>query len=347
MFDRNFRRSTSSVRVLIALAAERGMSGVECLSGTMLSPTDIECTATQELRVVRNLVERFGTGPGLGAEAGSRADIPLSGPWGLALLSSRTMRDAVDVMVRYLDHAAVSGRLTVVETAGGASARFDDAECPPDLRAFLAERILAGIKTIGSELFDSGIPAARVEFRHPTPADPSRYREIYGVEPIFGAETDAVSFDGRCLDLPVPKTNERARSACAQFCRDLLDRHRTRSGVVGAVRDLLVRTPGDIPDQIAVANELFMSPRTLSRRLNDEDASFRGLLDEVRQLMSEQLLAYTDLTTEQVAARLGYAEAASFIRAFRRWKGCPPQEFRLHGGRSSVPARAPVPAGAH
>ncbi|MFI7002230.1 AraC family transcriptional regulator [Nocardia sp. NPDC050175] len=347
MFDRDFRRSTSSVRVLIALAAERGMSAVECLSGTMLSPTDIECTATQELRVVRNVLERVGTEPGLGAEAGSRADIPVSGPWGLALLSSRTMRDAVDVMVRYLDRAAVSGRLTVEETAGVTSVRFDDAECPPDLRVFLAERILAGIKTIGSELFDTGIPSIRVEFRHATPADTSRYHEIYGVVPIFGAAADAVSFDGRSLDVPVPQTNERARSACVQLCRDLLDRHRTRSGVAGAVRDLLVRTPGNIPDQIAVANELFMSPRTLSRRLNDEDASFRGLLDEVRQLMSEQLLAYTDLTTEQVAARLGYAEAASFIRAFRRWKGCPPQEFRLHGGRSSVPTRAPVPAGAH
>ncbi|WP_433655360.1 AraC family transcriptional regulator [Nocardia sp. CA-128927] len=345
MFDRDLHRSTSSVRVLIALAEERGMSGVDCLSGTMLSPTDIECTARQELLVVRNLLERFGTEPGLGAQAGGRADVPLSGPWALALLSSRTARDAIDVMVRYLDRAFVSGRLVIEETAGTTRLRFDDSECPPDLRVFLAERIIAGIKTIGSEMFDTGIPCTRVEFRHAAPSDTSQYREIYGAEPIFGAEHDAMTFDGRSLDLPVPKTNERARSACAQLCRDLLDRHRTRSGVAGAVRDLLVRNPGDIPDQIAVANELFMSPRTLSRRLNDEDASFRGLLDEVRQLMSEQLLAYTDLTTEQVAARLGYAEAASFIRAFRRWKGCPPQEFRLH--RSPAPTRVPVPAGVH
>ncbi|MFI6042709.1 AraC family transcriptional regulator [Nocardia sp. NPDC051321] len=333
--------------MLITLAEERGMSSADCLSGTMLSPNDIECTATQELLAVRNLLERFGAEPGLGAEAGSSADIPLSGPWGLALLSSRTMGDAVDVMVRYLDRFSVSGRLLAEESGGVTRVRFDDAEGPPDLRVFLAERIIAGIKTIGSGVFESGIPATRVEFRHPAPASTGRYREIYGLEPLFGAETDAVSFDGRVLDLPVPATGERARGACVQFCRDLLDRHRTRSGVAGAVRDLLVRTPGTIPDQIAVANELFMSPRTLSRRLNEEDTSFRGLLDEVRQLMSEQLLAYTDLSTEQVAARLGYAEAASFIRAFRRWKGCPPQEFRLHGGRSPAPTRAPVPAGAH
>ncbi|MFE9576902.1 AraC family transcriptional regulator ligand-binding domain-containing protein [Nocardia sp. NPDC006044] len=343
MFDREFLRSTSGVRVLIALAEERGMSITECLSGTGLSATDIECTARQELLVVRNLLGRFGAEAALGAEAGRRAEIPLSGPWALALLSSRTARDALDVMARYLDRAFVSGRFLATESGGVLRLRLDDSECPSDLRVFLAERIIAALGAIGGELFDTGIPPARIEFRRPPPADPGGYREIYGVETIFGADTDAVSFDGRRLDRPIPATNERARGACAQLCRDLLDRHRTRAGVAGAVRDLLVRDPGVIPDQIAVANELFMSPRTLSRRLNEEDASFRGLLDEVRQLLSEQLLAHTDLTTEQVAARLGYAEAASFIRAFRRWKGCPPQEFRLHGGR----ALAPVAAGVH
>ncbi|QBS39636.1 AraC family transcriptional regulator [Nocardia sp. CS682] len=346
MFDRDFRRSTDGVRVLIGLAEERGMSGADCLSGARLSPADTECTAQQELLAVRTLLARCGAEPGLGAEAGGRADIPPYSPWGLALLSSRTLRDAIDVAASYLDRASVSGRLTVEETAGSLRLRFDDSESTPDVRAFLAERILAGIKTIGSTAGRTEIAPTRVEFRHRAPTDNSRYREIFAVAPIFGAETNAMSFDGRALDQAVPATDERARNTCAQFCRDLLDRHHARTGVAGTVRELLVRNPGDIPDQIAVANELFMSPRTLSRRLNEEQTSFRALLDEVRQLLSEQLLGHTDLTTEQVAARLGYAEAASFIRAFRRWKGCPPQEFRLHGGRAPGPTRAPVPVGA-
>ncbi|PXX57403.1 AraC family transcriptional regulator [Nocardia tenerifensis] len=347
MFDGEFRRGTAGVRALIALAEERGVSGADCLSGTMLTPGDIECTAEQELLVVRNVVERLGAEPGLGAAAGGRAELPPSGPWGLALLSSRTLGDAVDVAARYLDRTSISGRVIVEETANTTRVRFDRSECPPDLRAFLAERILAAVKTIGGEMFETGIPPARVEFRHAPPANLGRYREIFGMEPIFGAETDAMTFDRRALDLPAPKIRERARGACAQFCRELVDRQHTRSGVAGAVRNLLVRNPGAIPDQIAVANELFMSPRTLSRRLNEEDVSFRGLLDEVRQLMSEQLLVHTALSTEQVAARLGYAEAASFIRAFRRWKGCPPQEFRLHRDRAGAPPRAAVAAGVH
>ncbi|WP_406231302.1 helix-turn-helix domain-containing protein [Nocardia sp. NBC_01009] len=81
-----------------------------------------------------------------------------------------------------------------------------------------------------------------------------------------------------------------------------------------------------------------MSPRTLSGRLREEGTSFRVLVDEVRQMMSKALLTHTGMTTEQVAAQLGYAEAASFIRAFRRWGGRPPQEFRARASGSRASA---------
>ncbi|MFI9504445.1 AraC family transcriptional regulator [Nocardia sp. NPDC052566] len=333
MFDWDLLRNTSSIHVLMRLAEERGMSAAECLAGTTLLPEAVidpaaEATARQELRVVRNLLERFGDEPGLGAVAGSRYHLSMYGPWGLALLSSRTVREVVDVALRYLDLAFVFGQLTFEECGADARLRFDDSEIPRDLRPFLTERIMAGIRTIGVELFAAGIPLRQVEFRHAAPWDTSRYVEVYGVEPIFGAPANTVTFDSVYLDMPLPQANEWARGTCEQLCRDLLARRRARTGVAGAVRDLLVRNPGEIPDQVAVAAELYMSPRTLSRRLGEEGTSFRALLDEVRQMLSEELLTHTDMTTEQVAVRLGYTEAASFIRAFRRWHGRPPQDFR-------------------
>ncbi|MEV6773739.1 AraC family transcriptional regulator [Nocardia sp. NPDC051030] len=326
------------------LAEERGMSVAACLTGTSLPPESVidpntEVTARQELTVVRNLLARFGDEPGLGVEAGSRYHISLYGPWGLALLSSRTLRDSVEVALRYVELAFAFGQLSFEEVGGEARLRFDDHEVPEDVRPFLAERVITGIQMLGRELFSAGVPMNRVTFQHPAPADTTRYREVFGLEPVFGAPANEAVFDAAYLDIPLPQANEWARSTCEQLCRDLLAKRQARTGVAGAVRDLLVRNPGEIPDQAAVASELFMSPRTLSRRLNEEGTSFRALLDEVRQMLSEELLNHTDMTTEQVAARLGYAEAASFIRAFRRWKGCPPQEYRTRGGR--VPARVP------
>ncbi|WP_433760465.1 AraC family transcriptional regulator [Nocardia sp. CA-135398] len=333
MFDWDLLRTTSSVHVLMQLAQERGMSPEACLEGTRLVPdavrdSDAEVTARQEVRIVRNLLARFGAEPGLGVEAGNRYHLSLYGPWGLALLSSRTVREVIEVSLRYVDLAFVFGRLTFEEGPAESRLVFDDSEIPEDVRAFLTERVITGIQSIGRERFAAGVPATRLSFRHRAPTDTTRYRNVFGVEPEFDAAVNELAFDSAYLDIALPQANEWARGTCEQLCRDLLTARRARTGVAAAVRDLLVRNPGQIPDQIAVAAALFMSPRTLSRRLREEGTSFRNLLDEVRQMMSEELLSHTDMTTEQVAARLGYAEAASFIRAFRRWQGCPPQEFR-------------------
>ncbi|WP_067572569.1 AraC family transcriptional regulator [Nocardia acidivorans] len=342
MFDWDLLRNTSGVHIMTRLAQERGMTIAACLAGTGLPPEavsdpDVEITARQEVLVVRNLLARFGGEPGLGVEAGTRYHLSLYGPWGLALLSSRTPRDAVEVALRSVGPAFAFGQLSFEESGGEARLIFDDREVPEDVRGFLAERVLTGIQMIGRELFAAGVPLHRIAFRHAGPADTARYRAVFGVEPTFGAPANVAAFDSAYLDVPLPRANEWARNTCEQLCRDLLARRQARTGVAGAVRDLLVRDPGQVPDQAAVAAELFMSPRTLSRRLNAEGTSFRALLDEVRQLLSEELLDHTEMTTEQVAGRLGYAEAASFIRAFRRWKGCPPQEYRARRGRANSP----------
>jgi AraC-like DNA-binding protein len=336
VFDWDLLRSTSSAHVLVQLAGERGMSAADCLEGTTLLPEAVidpnaEISAREELRVLRNLLARFGDEPGLGVEAGRRHHLSLYGAWGLALISSRTLRDAVDVALRYADLTFVFGQLTFHEMGGRACLCFDDSEIPVDMRAFLAERIMSCINTICQDMFSAGIPMSSIRFRHGAPTDTAHYREIFGLEPEFHAELNELAFDSAYLDAPLPQVNDLARGTCERLCRDLLTTRHARTGVAGSVRDLLVRNPGEISDQLAIATRLFMSPRTLSRRLREEGTSFRILVDEVRQMMSEELLTHTDMTTEQVAARLGYAEAASFIRAFRRWKDCPPQEFRARG----------------
>ncbi|MGK8557939.1 AraC family transcriptional regulator [Nocardia gipuzkoensis] len=336
MVDRDTLRSTAGVRALVRIAGERGMALAECLAGTAVSPAALldpsaEISVNDELRVVRTVLGRFGDEPGLGLVAAARQHFRLRGPWGLALLGSRTLRELIEVAQRSAGRTVPLGRLTFEEADGEARLLFQDAEIPPGMRAFFAEMTLAGLPAFDRELYSAGVPVRRVSFRHAAPRNIKRYREIFGTVPIFGATVSGVVFDRGLLDQPLPPANDAARDTCGQLCRDLLDRRRSRTGVAASVRDLLVRNPGEIPDQATVALGLYMSSRTLSRRLHEEGTSFRALLDEVRQTMSEVLLTHTDMTTEQVAARLGYAEAASFIRAFRRWQGCPPQTFRSRG----------------
>jgi len=69
-----------------------------------------------------------------------------------------------------------------------------------------------------------------------------------------------------------------------------------------------------------VAAELRVTSRTLRRRLQAEGSSYRGLLDELRQTLAEELMGTAGLKVDEVAVRLGYSEAASFLHARKRWR---------------------------
>jgi AraC-like DNA-binding protein len=97
----------------------------------------------------------------------------------------------------------------------------------------------------------------------------------------------------------------------------------------GRVQRLIVEHLGGTPlTPSTVARALAVSGRTLNRRLADEGTSFRGLLDEVRQEFACALLQDRSLSVGDVAFFLQYSEPAAFHRAFRRWTGQAPSDFR-------------------
>lgn len=77
-----------------------------------------------------------------------------------------------------------------------------------------------------------------------------------------------------------------------------------------------------------VARRLGTSPRTLQRRLSTHHLSFRGLAEQVRFDVARTLLAQTTLSVEEVSLRVGYRQPGSFARAFARWSGMQPRQFR-------------------
>jgi AraC-like DNA-binding protein len=318
-------RSPASVALLLKLGEERGLTGL--LEGTGLGP-DLppEVTAAQELRVVRNLVAATPDEPDLGLEAGTRYHLTTYGIWGFALLSSPTLRAALDVGVRYVDLSYAFCRLSV-EEAGGELRLHLDPDAPAAVRRFVVLRDSAALRQIQVEVFGAAAPLLRMELPLPPPPDDTAFRAVYGVPPVFGAPRATAVLDAGLLDLPLPQADPATASLAEAQCRALLARRRARSGTAADVRDLLVAAPGAMPGVTEVAAALAVSERTLRRRLDDEGTSYRDLVAEVRETLAVELLA-SGLGVEQVARRLGYAETAAFTHAFRRWRGVPPSALR-------------------
>lgn len=325
--------SATSVRMLIQLGREHGLPATDCLDGTgidaaVMSDPAAEVTAGQEFDVIRNLQRRLGAAyPGLAVEAGSRYHVAMHGAWGLAVATSRTVRDAVGIGVRYGELGWVYVQFSFAEVHGEAVLGIDAEHIPADVRPFLVERNSAATQAFILDALGTGIPFTAVRFRHPAPSDITAHTTLFGMAPTFDAPDNALCFDAAHLERPLVQANEFVARDYEAICQELLDQRRARSGVTGAVRDALLRRPGTLPTLPEVAHDLGMSVRTMSRRLDAEQASFRALADEVRQAQAEALLM-TGMTTDQVAQRLGYAETSSFIRAFRRWTGQAPQAYR-------------------
>jgi AraC-like DNA-binding protein len=293
------------IAVLVEHATAHGTSARTALAGTGLrvgdlAQADLEVTAAQELRVVRNVL-RHGSGAGRsGVVLGRRYRIETFGIAGYALVSSRTLLDAMNFALRFMDltftfsipHPRIEGDTVVIET-------YADT-LPADVRDFLVARDLAAVESVLRELFLGSLP---------TVYDPARSR---------------VTLPAAYLDAELPRANPAARALAVELCADLAGRRRDPSPLAQQVRILLTQRLRFDPSAGGVAAALGVGERTLRRRLSAEGTSFQALLDQVRSSLSEQLLATGSLSVDEVAVRLGYAESASFIHAHRRWLGTTP-----------------------
>ena len=329
-------RGTGSVALLCGLAAEHGVPLARSLSGTGIAERALgdpaaEITAAQELQLIATLAAELPED--LGLAAGARYRLTTYGIWGFALLSSRTIRESHEVAMRFLDLSYALTRISAREGDGELALYFDDLDVPEPVRRFVLLRDTSAAVEIWRETLGRSVVPRRVELRMPAPADPRPYEEAFGLRPDFGAPRSVVAFDADLLDKPLPHAAPLTAASCEAQCRDLLERRHARLGLSGRVRDVLLREPRQMPGQDEVAAALHLSVRTLRRRLVDEGTSFRAVLEQTREHLAEELLLTAGLSVEQVAERIGYSEASSFVQAFRRWKGLSP-------GRWAQAARA-------
>jgi len=327
------RRPVISAQLLARLGAERGLPVEASLRDTGIDPAALsdpatEITAAQELQLIRNLLAGLGPIPGLGLDAGLRYHLSAYGIWGFALLSSPTFRSAAEIAVRYLDLSYAFARYRLENVGKDLLIVLDDSAVPEDLRQFLVERDFAAWANAAWEMRPGGFPGRMAQFRFPRPDYAWRFDKLCGVRPSFDAPLNAILLPAKDLDAPLPQANPLMARMCEEQCRQLLAKRRVRSGLAGQIRDRLLRSPGEMPSLETVAEELHMASRSLRRRLDEEDTTFRALVDEVRQTLAEELLMSAHMKLAEIAARLGYTEPAAFISAFKRWKGMSPTAYR-------------------
>lgn len=329
-------RGIESVRLLVTLAAEHGVAATECLRGSAIAFESLEdplceVEASQELAVVRNLLRVLAHVPGIGLDAGQRYRITAWGILGYALLSSRSLRSAVELAIGNLDLTFAFARFDVTDAAEGMRIALEDSGVPEDCRQFVIERDAVVAVGVCQQLLQKPVPIHRASFRFERPRYGERFKQFFPGPVVFGEPAHAIVIGREWADHPLPHADERTVRRCQEQCREILDRRRVLARMSERVRQHLLRPRLGIQME-EVAAELGVGPRTLRRQLEAEGTSFRQLVEEVRETLAEEMLAHR-MTVEEVAERLGYAEASSFVHAFKRWKGVSPTAYRRRAGQ--------------
>ena len=173
------------------------------------------------------------------------------------------------------------------------------------------------------------VPLLSVAYTQPNArSDSSR---VYQAPIRYDEPHIGINFEARWLDLPIVQNAQSLREFLARAPANLLIKYRDPSSVSERIRRLLRRhlSGAELPTLEAVSQLLDMTPQTLRRRLAEEGHGFQALKDALRRDTAIEYLAQPELTLVDIAERLGFSEASTFHRAFKKWTGVPPGEYRL------------------
>ncbi len=201
---------------------------------------------------------------------------------------------------------------------------------PPDPRQDYAKRT-ALFFTFGlaSWLVERRLPVNRVCLSAPEPPEYTETTRLFQAPVAYGADYTGLSFDALWLYHPIRQDEQSLARFLRRAPTNLLVKYRDEGRITERIRRYLRRHMAmRLPSLEEVAEELRMTPQTLRRRLREEGEGYQTLKDEVRRDAAVDLLGRPDLSLMEIANRTGFSEPSTFHRAFKKWTGLAPGEYR-------------------
>jgi AraC-like DNA-binding protein len=246
---------------------------------------------------------------------------------GLLVRDSPDVGTALRNLVRYF-HLHVRGALTTLSVDGNlAMFGYEAYEPRAEATDQVGDGAAALMFNIMRELCGEEWKPVEVRFVHRKPEDVRPFRRLFGVPLCFDAEQYSVVFSAAWLNRRLPATDPALRRLLQKEIDAIESRHRNDfpEQVRGVLRTALL-TGHASAGQIAA---LFAMPSyTLTRRLKSFGIGFQELVDDVQSDIARQMLEHSEMDVSQIAASLDYSNASAFTRAFRRWTGTTPANWR-------------------
>lgn len=285
-----------------------------------------------ELRIYIELADLV-RDPMAGLRAGTYIGFAGYGPLTMLFLTANSSYEAIRSGIRFQTLTYLYGSLRFEPGAERSALVLTPLPLPGKAFRFRVDGEVSGTYKLLRDMQGAlglDIQAAGIDMPYPRPPEATQYEALLGCPVRFGS--DAVRF--HLLNANLQQRFPTADAVAHQFYLSQCEQLLAAQGAEQAERRLADKVNQHLrlfndgfPDAAAVARAFGMAERTLRRQLSQEQVSFRQLLEEVRYGRARELLA-AGLAVDDIAHRLGYAEAPAFIHAFQRWAGQSPAAFR-------------------
>lgn len=259
------------------------------------------------------------------------------------LLHCATLGEALQLALRLYRLIAPGFPLRLRVSQG--VARLDMQPQPPDADVALDAAAVYWMLALARWLVDRPIPVQSAWMR--SAAQDPCYRErqpFFEVTAQYGCASTGITFDAGWLHRPLARSAQSVEPFLATLPAPLMRAGAPRPAAAEQVcGQLQLHRNGFAGTLQSVARTLGLSPRSLRRRLQEEGRSWHDLKDAMRREQALDWVARTDLSLGEIGERLGFADASTFHRAFKRWTGEPPGEFRRRRQGRAAPLQ-PAPS---
>jgi len=249
---------------------------------------------------------------------------------GLAWLASDTLRDALTRLARYSRLISTAADISLQDTADGINLVLLP---PAESTGFVHAALDAGMaiflrmcRTTGG----SEITPVCVQLMRPEPDCADRFSEEFGAPITYGADANILSFDREHVDAALPHANPELARVNDQTVVDYLARFDRENITLQVRAKIIEQLPDGTPNQGTIAESLHVSLRSLQRRLKDENTNYKVLLETTRRELAVHYIRHSERSIGEITYLLGFSEPSNFARAFKRWTGRSPADFRVN-----------------
>jgi len=246
---------------------------------------------------------------------------------GYGWLASRTLREAMERLERYWQIVGEGADIIIRDEQDGVGIIYCDK--PVSLaESARADAILSCVMLMCRVNYGKPLDPTKVSVTHKAPECAFKYKEFYHIDVTFNSKRNCITIPYAAVDEHLVGGNPNLARLNDQIMIKYLA-SLEKKDITHQVKDAIVdRLPsGDISKE-RVAPVLNMSVRSLQRRLNHLDTSFRDLLDETRKELAQSYLRDQETELSEISFLLGFSQPSSFSRAFKRWTNMTPNEFR-------------------